>query len=269
MHFDPATPYHTMDHLDAESRLDLARIVAMQLKPELLVEQLMIESRLRTMNIENLQQLNLEGVAVDPKSIHKVDRGAWLQAVKSKSTPALGSLPANSHRKSRRRRDLSRHQGLDWCTLNPAPEDVLGRRSHFTSNGKVYVGVDASQGTKYRLPQLIQTSPVATNMHDPLAMRTQHGPLEQFPQAMRTQHGPLNPSPQATRSEYTPHPNRPLALGGQARAVGQSMQIPVVEPALGPERAGLGMRLAEVGGIDYWKQNPVKHVSKLKSLGWW
>ena len=159
-YLDPAAPYHTTPRMDTEdARLDLARIVAMQLKPELLVEQLMIENRLRCMNLENHQQLNLEGVGVDPKSIHQLDKGAWLRAVKSKSTPALGSMQANSHRKSRRRRNMPNHPVLDWCALNPSTEDLLSRRSHFTSDGKVYVGVDTSQPqtTRYRLPQLHYT----------------------------------------------------------------------------------------------------------------
>ncbi len=262
MYLDPATAYHTTAHMDIDSRLVLARIVAMQLKPELFVEQLLIESRLRSMNIENLQQLNLEGVGVDPKSIHQLDKGAWLRAVKSKSTSTLGTLQTNTHRKLQRRKNMFRHPALDWCTLNPATEDVLGRQSHFTSEGKVYVGMDTTQPqvTKYRLPQLQQGKP-----QDPLmAMRSPHGPLDRGGGAMRSQQ--QHEASQVMRSQYR---GAMGGAGGQEKGFGHSLHIPVVEPTLAPEGAGLGPRLADFGGLDqYWKQNTVKHISKLKSLGW-
>lgn len=98
---DPVTPYRS-SQLDPSARSDLANIISMQLKPELLVEQLIIENRLRTMSLAAFPPL--EGI--------KCDRNGTNQKLptKSHSTPTL--VP--QHRKHRRRKPRA---PLEWCEL--------------------------------------------------------------------------------------------------------------------------------------------------------
>ena len=166
VYLDPVMPYHTAYQMDPQVRMDLARIIAMQLKPEFLVEQIIIESKLRKMKLESKQDkhsLNLEGVGVDPKSIPDLDRGAQVFPVKSKSSPVLPSLSTN-HRKMTKPRP---RRPLEWCTLNfdtfhlcSIPEithtvSSLGTRN---TTDKNILNVESSpSGTAdYRLPSLKQ-----------------------------------------------------------------------------------------------------------------
>lgn len=101
---DPVTPYRS-SQLDPSTRSDLANIISMQLKPELLVEQLIIENRLRTMSLAAFPPL--EGI--------KCDRNGTNQKLpmKSHSTPTL--VP--QHRKHRKHRRRKPRAPLEWCEL--------------------------------------------------------------------------------------------------------------------------------------------------------
>ncbi len=164
---DPVLPYKSQEKMSPELRIDLARIVAMQLKPELLVEQIVIENRLRTMTPADVQRhLNLEGVGVDPRSIRELDRGMLL-TVKSKSTPALDSHihKANNHRKVKRVRPRQRPP-LEWCSFNsdvhpPHYNSIMqsssvGNVNHYEMEGE---GDESLFGlnlgvTNFRLPRI-------------------------------------------------------------------------------------------------------------------
>ena len=113
---EPAILYR---HPDPNTQLDIARIVAMQPKPELLVEQLLIENRLRMMSLAAFPNLNLEGVGVAS------DKGERLSN-KSGSAPSLRVATQQhqrvqtQHKEKRRKRKVQ--VPLEWCSLNSGSE---------------------------------------------------------------------------------------------------------------------------------------------------
>lgn len=264
VHLDPVLPYRSADHMEADARMDLARIVAMQLKPELLVEQIVLENRLRTMSLNNLHHLSLDGIGVDPRAIHDLDRGALLKAVKSKSTPLLPGLQTQ-HRKTNKRK--SKLQELDWCTLNmdvpyagqPTNSTVLegiltgtnyvekkkhlGRDNTLLQEGgpSLANSTTTMTGTRYRIPQ-------------PLSSRQQ---VARQPQVAGYLQQPSGSIPPGAISALERDPaNLRVNVG----------DIPVVAPLLGSEGASVGGHRSRAQLM--WQQNKVKYKSKLKSLGW-
>jgi len=109
------SPYRS-SQLDLSARSDLANIISMQLKPELLVEQLIIENRLRTTRLAAFPPL--EGI--------KCDRNGTNQKLptKSHSTPTL--VP--QHRKHRRRKPRA---PLEWCELARGSQLEVGEQPLF------------------------------------------------------------------------------------------------------------------------------------------
>ncbi len=103
--------------MDPSTRTQLEQILALQLKPELLVEQLIIENRLRTMSLNAFPVL--EGIGFEGKR-GKVGRGDQKLPPKSFSTPSIHSLnefaPPPQHRKHRRRKPKQRQW---WGFSNP------------------------------------------------------------------------------------------------------------------------------------------------------
>lgn len=98
---EPAVQYRCPD---PSTQIDISRIVSMQLKPEVLVEQLLIENRLRTMSLAAIPTLNLEGVGVrSDKSTQKSD-----------SAPLLRKSTHQSVKKRRTKLQTP----LEWCHLN-------------------------------------------------------------------------------------------------------------------------------------------------------
>ncbi len=89
---------------DPSTQVDISRIVSMQLKPEVLVEQLLIENRLRTMSLAAMPMLNLEGVGVNSDKSTK----------KSDSAPLLRKSTQQSIKKRRSKLQTP----LEWCRLN-------------------------------------------------------------------------------------------------------------------------------------------------------
>lgn len=116
INLDPViSPYRTAAQVE-RARQELSAILTMQLKPELLVEQLIIENRLRTMSLSVFQPL--EGIRFDSRS--------KLQQNKSKSSSALIPHP-QQHRKRKRRR-LASKGPLEWCTLAQLREEHIHDR---------------------------------------------------------------------------------------------------------------------------------------------
>ena len=125
---------------EAHLQSELAKVVRMQMKPELLVEQIIIENRLRAlgggMQSRSNQFLNLEGIGVDPRMIPNLDKGPPLpgrkSAVLSKSAPSL--LPLNFSQINPQQapkppskikpKKKSKPPLLDWCTLHN-PDSAL------------------------------------------------------------------------------------------------------------------------------------------------
>ena len=279
---DPLYSYHSPYHIDEpppDSRSELAKILALQLKPELLVEQIIIENRLRTMNVGgggSLHHLNLEGVGVDPKSIHELDRGAWLQAVKSSSMPALPGMRTQQNRKPSKRKTRRRQAvPMDWCGVlnhNGGPHQV-GGGAHQLGGGadmgaeelegeegegrhvdssllQVRAPLPLQEGARYRLPQLHSHSTsiaASTSQLKSKCTRSHHHSISQ--------------------AEY-----ESMSSPTGAGAGGRSLQIPIVAPSLrtegqGEEVGGGGGVAGQLGG-EYWQQNKIKFVNKLRSLGW-
>lgn len=103
---DPVMPYRTTQ-LDSPAHSELANLVAMQLRPEILVERIVIENRLRTMSLAAFPVL--EGIGCGKNSAAKQTASS-----KSKSTPML--VP--QHRKHQRRKPQF---SLEWCPLSKQP----------------------------------------------------------------------------------------------------------------------------------------------------
>ena len=115
---EPSAAHEASVHALAHCRDELSRILALQLKPELLVEQLIIENRLRTMSLAAFPVLEAGGSSPSPKRSGRAY---------SHSTPSLGTLP-NTHvdyrrqkhkRASRHRTAAARRKAkepyLQWC----------------------------------------------------------------------------------------------------------------------------------------------------------
>lgn len=272
LHLDPAFPHHSANQMRPEGRLDLAQIVAMQLKPELLVEQIVIENRLRTMNIGSLSHLSyLEGIGVDPKSIHDLDKGMWLQAAARKSTPLLSGLQTQ-HRKTNKRRVLRRFpMALDWCTLNAdASNDVhvnpvnpggLMEGNNYGMEGRDHLNMD--ERSRYNMEGYdaegrghYNTEAPLLQVGSPLSVNTRYRlPQLSFQTA-------ANPSQFSTRGLRGSVIQREHVREG----AGKSLHIPVVSPSLRTERGGEASGLGSPEG--YWHAKNVKFVNKLSSLGW-
>lgn len=126
--------------MEAQLQSNLSKIVAMQMKPELLLEQIIIENRLRSMgclhapSLHNIHSLNLEGVGFNPKSIHHLDRGlagAWQKsvnkAVQSKSAPSL-ITPLQQQQQQQAAKAKKKRQKpqftLEWCSLQQSNTDI-------------------------------------------------------------------------------------------------------------------------------------------------
>lgn len=113
---EPAIPYR---HPDPNTQLDIAKIVAMQLKPELLVEQLLIENRLRMMSLSAFPTLNLEGVGVASDKDERLSN-------KTGSAPSLRVAtqqhPRTQTQHKERRRKRRVQVPLEWCSLNAGSE---------------------------------------------------------------------------------------------------------------------------------------------------
>ena len=283
-HLDPAQQYRTHQ----PDRDVLARILAMQLKPELLVEQIVIENRLRTMyndNTHNLRHLNLEGVGVDPKAIPELDKGVWFQATQaSKSAPSLPNVSQSTHRRKTKRRK-QRQSHLDWCALNADTArdaglggrlgaaldsrlqggmgEDLGQEDHLSMERSLLQTRQAlAQATNYRLPKL-QATPKAphgspASHHAPQAPPTcapssPHEPpnLQMTPDAP---HGPPH-------QDDMEHPSHPRSRDVPST---HSLHIPVISPSLRTGNWGVDGRAGELT----WKPDKVKYTSKLRSLGW-
>ena len=104
---EPVIPYK---HADPSTRTDISRIVSMQLKPEILVEHLLIENRLRTMSLGTIPSLEGVGVNTDQKAAQKSD-----------SAPLLRKTTSQAMKKRRQKIQPP----LEWCKLNAADSDGL------------------------------------------------------------------------------------------------------------------------------------------------
>ena len=103
---NPVVPFRSAQ-LEPDAQTGLAAIMAMQMKPELLVEQIIIENRLRTMSLNAFPILGI-GPVVDSDPHKKLPP-------KSFSSP---SLP--QHRKHKRRKipaAAPRPHQMEWCPL--------------------------------------------------------------------------------------------------------------------------------------------------------
>ena len=96
--------------MDARERSQLANVVAMQMKPELLIEQLIIENRLKTMSLSTFPVLEMNG-----KKSSQCPAAAM-----SKSSPALDQQ--QPVRKSKRKR----RPKLEWCTVDSTKQPPFG-----------------------------------------------------------------------------------------------------------------------------------------------
>lgn len=260
VHLDPALRYHS----NGPEQHILAKIVAMQLKPELLVEHIIIENRLRQMNIDDnrsIRHLNLEGMGVDPRAIPELDKGVWLQAAQaSMSAPVLSSSVINPHRKTKRRKRPP-HLPLDWCTLNtdrtredsevglglggPNVSPNLepgGRHAGLVDTGQGGMG-DVIEGGRDHLSMeraLLQT-------RQALAKSTSY----RLPKLQVTPDAHQGPP----KVQVTPQERLQEAVERARVRPNPAQHIPVVSPSL---RA--------LGGT--WQPGGVKYTSKLRSLGW-
>lgn len=103
---NPVVPFRSAQ-LGQDAHTELATIMAQQMKPELLVEQIIIENRLRTMSLNAFPILGI-GPAIDSDPHKKLPS-------KSFSSP---SLP--QHRKRKRRKipaAAPRPHQVEWCPL--------------------------------------------------------------------------------------------------------------------------------------------------------
>ena len=115
-----ALPYRQMD---TRSHMDISKLLAAQTKPELLVEQIIIENRLRTLSLSAFPSLDLEGIGVGQSST---------VPTKSSSTPLLMQQvqyqQQSLHRQTKRRKKRTHGQGtLVWCPLSSPDKQEEGR----------------------------------------------------------------------------------------------------------------------------------------------
>lgn len=110
---DPPIPYRS-SQMEPTARTELAKIVALQLKPELLVEQIIIENRLRTMSLNAFPMLEVKGVEGRSRTRAVECR----MPTQSYSSPALVS----QHCKHRKRKPKLK-PSLEWCALAGKDQD--------------------------------------------------------------------------------------------------------------------------------------------------
>ncbi len=125
---DPVLPYRRTLDMDTSSRAQLEHILAMQMKPELLVEQLIIENRLRTMSLNAFP--TLECIGFDGRK-DKTRRNEYKLPTKSFSSPAINSqhdgiFSMPQHRKHRRRKPHPKPP-IEWCAFPNPPAHRQGR----------------------------------------------------------------------------------------------------------------------------------------------
>ena len=189
-------------HALAHCRDELSRVLALQLKPELLVEQLIIENRLRTMSLAAFPVL-------EPSSANSPSPKRGGRAY-SQSTPSLGTLPnthvdyrpprhkqhkrASRHRTAAVRRE-AKEPHLQWCN---------SLSSHRSTWNQMIGGVPT---THWPLPEL---------SHRPSALHRRHSSQPS------TKHTTSNPTVTFTNS--TTDNNEPSTC----------YRLPIVSPTLVP-----------------------------------
>lgn len=262
VHLDPALPYPPQNQTEEAIRANWARIVASQLNSDLLVKQIVIENRLRHMQIDrDLGRLNLEGVGVDPRSIHELDKGTWLhagsqglagQGIAGQGLVGPGRSVSNSslltglqqlqqqqqHRKARKKRQQQQQLSLDWCTLNAQARGLGGPNVM----GEKALLQTFDEPTKYRLSRLT--------------------PNDVKPPLFASPPQPAKPPPQFANRRLQELLERDrIREGGGA---GQPVHVSVVSPSLGMGACGT-TSAPEL----YWEpDSKVKHISKLRALRW-
>lgn len=237
VHLDPALPYQPQNQTEYAIRANWARIVASHLNSDLLVKQIMIENRLRTMQMDrDLGRLNLEGIGIDPKSIYELDKGAWLQRSSSNSL-LLADSP--THRKTRKKRPQPHQQlSLDWCMLNAQSRGVGGLGGPNVMGEKALLQT-FDEPTKYRLSRLTpdDVKPPHFAIPPPVAKPPYHSANRRLQELLE-------------RDRV------------REASAGRPIHVSVVSPSL-----GMGAHGTTSAPELYWQQDSkVKHISKLRSL---
>lgn len=259
---DTTLPYSRSTKEQVE--MDLARLVALKLKPELLVEQIVIENRLRTMGPLNTEPL---GYGHHGYSVLDLDHIGSNSGPPPNSVAAVRSMPALSgtvaasattHRRKGQRWRPKPHPSLAWCTLNP--DSIQAGNNSTSSNnhtGMTVTTTSANKGgnlvmdgslinahqtagssnsTRFRLPRLLTQSGQAPNMTPPQQQQQQQRRLMDIPRRQSAVGLPVvSPS---------------LHLGGVVKA----------EPA-----EQLWQQYHDYNGSS---SNQVKYANKLRSLQW-
>ena len=252
VHLDPALPYMPQHQTEEAIRANWARIVSSQLNSDLLVKQIVIENRLRTMHVDrDVGRLNLEGVGVDPKSIHELDKGAWLHAARgrgsSSSSSLLTGLQSSQQRKARKKRArLHQQMTLDWCTLNTQPRGPGG----VNIGGLGGVNIGGLGG-----PNVMGEKALLQTFDEPTKYRLSR----LTPNDEKTPNSPqLAKPPQFTNKRLQELLEREKAREGEGS--GQPVHMSVVSPSLGMTNSTPEL---------YWQlDSKVKHINKLRSLRW-
>lgn len=236
----PVFPYR---HPDPNTQSDIAKIVAMQLKPELVVEQLIIENRLRTMSLTGFPKLNLEGVGISTKGERP--------STKSGSAPLLRVAKKQSQHKEKKRKRRVRVP-LEWCSFNPVSGSSPQLHQSKEDNGRDRLQQE-TENFQFNNFSYTQQPPIHTD-HKPKTASQEHTPKHTTSQEQ------WQPSLASSKtSEYrTSIPTQP--------------SISVVEPRLdsnilSSKKGGHYVHLASTGQsetgtlsslLTLWKNTPVR-----------
>lgn len=224
---EPSATSEASVHALAHCRDELSRILALQLKPELLVEQLIIENRLRTMSLAAFPVLEAGGGG---ESTFRRNERTY-----SQSTPSLGNLP-NTHvdyrpprhrqqcrgkeRTSRHRTAAAKREArqphLQWCNS----------LSSHKSNGNQIVNSDGAQlQAHWPLPEL---------SHQPSTFhhRRLMGPASHF------RHSSIKPASNTPSESSTRYPQRHFT--DNTTDTSTQYRLPVVSPTLTAFQASNG-----------------------------
>ena len=140
---NPILEYRSQTMTEA-TRNDLSRLVQMQMRPDISYEQMIIEQRLRSMDLNMLPSLSVTGFSKSKQSSGNIEHSARpvVMHVQSISKPPARPHPNNIHVKhspSYRNRKRQRLKPVKWCALAKQPpsfakqpENTIYYRSSFS-----------------------------------------------------------------------------------------------------------------------------------------
>ena len=179
---DPAIFVHrhaAAIQMNPRTRDEISRIVAMQLKPEVIAEQLVLENRLRNLELNAFPQLGMrsdQASGLNKEREYKINIHTSPLRVRGVSQLSL------SHRKKKRRKPTNKSTAaFEWCPLaiqECSSTDLPTNNDPFNTSGKLKHSLSITSPTHHLIPTSSKASgsevsgPVAIGLRSPATKKS-------------------------------------------------------------------------------------------------